>query len=431
MYISKLTKNSFPKELYFSPLGLLMHLLISKSRQGCTMNELVQIAQNVTKAVSSIVPFSISLSDEHGYLVGATDPERVGSFHPDSKKVINSGEYLSYEESEVVHMDNVLPGIAMPLVFERKTIGVIGVIGSPDEVRPYAELIKRYVELMWQESFHKQIEDLEGKIEETYLQYILLSESKSEAKISEYSSLLGLNANKQTFCIVIDIYDFLLKEMDEYVYSLTVNHLKQLILQEIIEVFHQPEIKKIRFLNTERIVLIVSVKSEAEYFSIMSQFKRNSEKVLHRLEPLDMKQVRIAAGSLSDSVYRLYESYQEAIFLLEYDTTEGVLEPILSLHDWEIVTAIMPAKIEDKFLERISFELSNLMKEKQYDELKASFNAYCENNMNVTKAAEALFIHRNTLIYRLNKIEKLSSVDMKSFQQCSVLYMALTRNFYA
>src|SRR5699024_1063845 len=109
------------------------------------MKELVQLAQKVTKAVSPIVPFPISFSD--------TDDKRIGTFHKEYKNVVNKGEFIVYEESEVSHMDNVLPGIAMPLVFERDIIGVIGVIGSPNEVRPYAELIKRYVELTWQESF--------------------------------------------------------------------------------------------------------------------------------------------------------------------------------------------------------------------------------------------------------------------------------------
>src|SRR5699024_717012 len=101
---------------------------------------------------------------------------------------------------EVLEMDNVYPGIAVPLVFDHKTVGVIGIIGSPKEVRPYAELIKRYVELMWQESFHKQIEDLESKMEETYLQYILVSETKNRARMLEYAEALGLHTEQQTFC---------------------------------------------------------------------------------------------------------------------------------------------------------------------------------------------------------------------------------------
>ena len=39
--------------------------------------------------------------------------------------------------------------------------------------------------------------------------------------------------------------------------------------------------------------------------------------------------------------------------------------------------------------------------------------AYFENMYNISKTAEALYIHRNTLIYRLNKIEELTGKSMK------------------
>lgn len=393
------------------------------------MRELVQLAQNVTKAVSSLVPFSISLSDENGYLVGATDPERVGTFHPLSKKVVNRGEFVSYDEAEVIDMENVLPGIAMPLVFEQETIGVIGVIGSPKEVRPYAELIKRYVELIWQENFRKEIEDLENKIEETYLQYILLSDPKSESRIAEYSQLLGLDTNKQMYCIIIDIHNFLLKEVGEHAHSLTVNNLKHSILQEIRTVYKQKDIMKVHFLNAEKIVIVVSVSSVEDYFSMMSKFKEYGENIIERLAKLDLNQVYIAAGGLTDSIFTLHTSYSEAAFLLEQDVLQKSKQQVLSLYDWEIVTALIPAKVDRSFMNRILFELTPLITEKQFHELKTSFIAYCENNMNVTKAAEALYIHRNTLIYRLDKLERISKMNIKNFQHCSVLYMSLSSNY--
>src|SRR5699024_12506056 len=113
------------------------------------MKELVQLAQKVTKAVSPIVPFPISFSDKDGYLIGTTDDKRIGTFHKEYKNVVNKGELIVYEESEVSHMDNVLPDIAMPLVFERDIIGVIGVIGSPMQVWPTVELINLYVQHAW------------------------------------------------------------------------------------------------------------------------------------------------------------------------------------------------------------------------------------------------------------------------------------------
>src|SRR5699024_568414 len=169
----------------------------------------------------------------------------------------------------------------------------------------------------WQESFQKEITDLENKIEESYLQYILLSDSKSKTRRNEISYTLILNTDKQMFCIIIDIYNFLLKEGGEHTRSITVNYLKSLMIKEIRMVYKKKEEIKVHFLNAEKIVIVVTVSSTEQYFSIMSQFKGNCKKILQRMSNLDLQHVKIAAGGLSDSVYTLHSSYQEAISLLK------------------------------------------------------------------------------------------------------------------
>src|SRR5699024_7392552 len=118
-----------------------------------------------------------------------------------------------------------------------------------------------YVELTWQESFQKEITDLENKIEESYLQYILLSKSKSETKTNEYSQLLGLDTDTQMYCIVIDIHNLLLKEVGEHTISITVNNLQRLIIIAIRMGYKKRENIQVHVLNTEKLVIVVTVSS--------------------------------------------------------------------------------------------------------------------------------------------------------------------------
>ncbi|MEC5423300.1 helix-turn-helix domain-containing protein [Virgibacillus sp. C22-A2] len=55
---------------------------------------------------------------------------------------------------------------------------------------------------------------------------------------------------------------------------------------------------------------------------------------------------------------------------------------------------------------------------------------YCETNMNTSKAAKKLFIHRNTLTYRLQKVEEITTFDTKCFEHCMLLYLALKNQLY-
>lgn len=93
-----------------------------------------------------------------------------------------------------------------------------------------------------------------------------------------------------------------------------------------------------------------------------------------------------------------------------------------------------PKKVKKLTLDEIVAELSKSQREKLiagYDfknfakifedkEMMSTVDAFLNNGMNVSRAARVLFMHRNTLLYRLNCIKRLTGLDLRSFD------MALT-----
>ncbi|MDD3641059.1 MAG: helix-turn-helix domain-containing protein, partial [Atribacterota bacterium] len=53
-----------------------------------------------------------------------------------------------------------------------------------------------------------------------------------------------------------------------------------------------------------------------------------------------------------------------------------------------------------------------------------TLQAFFENNLSITKTAKNIYIHRNTLIYRLGKIHKLTGLNPQKFDQALLLYIA-------
>jgi len=62
------------------------------------------------------------------------------------------------------------------------------------------------------------------------------------------------------------------------------------------------------------------------------------------------------------------------------------------------------------------------------DELILTAQRFFEHSLNVTDTSQVLFIHRNTLIYRLNKIEKLTGFDLRKFEDALNFYIGLYMN---
>ena len=50
---------------------------------------------------------------------------------------------------------------------------------------------------------------------------------------------------------------------------------------------------------------------------------------------------------------------------------------------------------------------------------------FFENNLNVSETSRKLFVHRNTLVYRLEKIRKLTGLDLRQFDHAIVFRVAL------
>lgn len=72
-----------------------------------------------------------------------------------------------------------------------------------------------------------------------------------------------------------------------------------------------------------------------------------------------------------------------------------------------------PAQLIEKYVE--GYDLLTLAKVFGDAETLRTAHAFFDSNLNISKTAKALYMHRNTLIYRLNKIKKLTGLDIKKF----------------
>ncbi|WP_339228535.1 sugar diacid recognition domain-containing protein [Oceanobacillus sp. FSL K6-2867] len=388
----------------------------------------VQFAQKIVKSTSDILPFPISLIDENGYIIGSTNPDRIGTVHPPSKEALQKNTVLIYDEEKTKNMNNVLPGVVIPLTFESKAVGVLGIIGPPEQVKPYAYLVKNYVEMMWQDAIRRQTKDLRLKAAETFAQYVLLNDTHNQQTLEQYCDMFQINYDSYCFCIVIDIGNALLK-------NTTIQHkvgdIKAELLESTREAFHcKQEDSLCTFLNSEKIILLSSALSEKAYIDRLHCFEKQSLKLMAVLRSFQIKHTAIAIGSLSQTIAGIDQSFREANSLIQYGEQLDISPKIYSYHNWDLLLGLLPEQMKADYKDRLAFRLLPLLQDKSASELAKTFITYCETNMNTSKAAKKLFIHRNTLIYRLQKIEEITSLDTKSFEHCMLLYLGLKRQFY-
>ena len=134
--------------------------------------------------------------------------------------------------------------------------------------------------------------------------------------------------------------------------------------------------------------------------------------------------VAIGISTAVDNIKDLAKAYQEAQVALEVGKVFETEKNIISYENLGIGRLIyqLPTTLCDMFLQEV-FKKGNL--ESLDRETLMTIQCFFENNLNVSETSRKLFVHRNTLVYRLEKIRKLTGLDLREFEHAITFKVAL------
>jgi len=137
-----------------------------------------------------------------------------------------------------------------------------------------------------------------------------------------------------------------------------------------------------------------------------------------------MLKVYVGIGTPVDSINDIARSFSEARLAIEIGSVFEGDKYILSYDELGIGRLIyqLPSKLCELFLDEI-FKKDGL--EVLDDETLQTIDKFFENNLNVSETSRKLFVHRNTLVYRLDKIERLTGLDLRKFDDAVVFKVAV------
>ena len=167
--------------------------------------------------------------------------------------------------------------------------------------------------------------------------------------------------------------------------------------------------------------------------AIVKQISANTgaeelEKMAANIEETLKNELRIKTiiglGTVADHLRELADAYKEAQTAIEVGKVFDTEKSILNYENLGIGRLIyqLPTTLCEIFL-------SEVFKKNSIDSLDQetlfTINKFFENNLNVSETSRKLFVHRNTLVYRLEKIKKLTGLDLRQFDHAIVFKVAL------
>ena len=132
----------------------------------------------------------------------------------------------------------------------------------------------------------------------------------------------------------------------------------------------------------------------------------------------------IGISTIVDNLKDLAKAYKEAKIALEVGKVFDIEKPVMSHDKLGIGRLIyqLPTTLCEIFIQEV-FKRGSL--DSLDRETLMTVQAFFENNLNVSETSRKLFVHRNTLVYRLEKIRKLTGLDLREFDHAVTFKVAL------
>ncbi|MGG0644579.1 sugar diacid recognition domain-containing protein [Sporosarcina gallistercoris] len=393
------------------------------------MQNIGHYAQSIVDQFSSILNIPISITDNEGLVIGSTDNKRLGSHHMATAEVTRSGKMMFFTKEQTTELVNVLPGIAAPLRFQQETVGVLGLIGDPVKVERYVQFVQSHIEMLLMEQHRSRtVASQMETMRDFFIRLLSYKETADFKSIHSYCELHGFPLGKPKRAILLNLLS-----SDEPSASFEQT---QLFNQEDQELY--AFLKNLFIKNEQGIIvplpagewLILVVDHNQDRTSMMKRLELASDKLRIFLETREIgKRFMFSFGGPSPSIESLLESYEDCRRALEIAKRHQFQQSIVSLDDWSLLShgveeIILPAqRTLDNHIEKLLNHVNGTV-------LIESFLVYCDEQLNMSQAARKLYIHRNTLLYRLQQLQEILCIDLNSFKQCTLLYLALKKHHF-
>lgn len=322
------------------------------------------LAQEIAEKVMKVIPYNVNIMDEVGLIIGSGDKKRIDTYHQGAISAIECGKMVSIYDSE----GDSKPGVNIPIHFRNQMIGVIGISGDPHIVEPFAELVRVTSELLINQEFLFKERRVKEQIKEEYLYQWVFRKEEYDAAFINSGAAIGINLNLVRKAVIV-----------------------------------KGRLTKSPFLHDQEFTFRLNP-------SMILFIVPNESDILKRLEGLiSQTETRIGIGDGYTHVAKSIEEAKRAI-----EISEKMELPSLCCYYQDLKFIDYLTNKEIVFKEMTDFFIEQNEHPKGH-ELIETLMCYIRNSGDMNVISNELHIHRNSLAYRLQRIEILTNKNPKNF----------------
>lgn len=369
-----------------------------------------EVAQEIIDELGGVLGQQLNFMDAKGCILASATPERVGSCHGGVAMMIREGlgELTVYRDNEY---EGARMGCNLPLMMDTRLVGAIGITGEPAQVRKYGQIIKKMTEILLRESDEQQRRKLESRIRTRFLDdWIMLEQSPTDPSFLRRAAAQGIDITLARRVAALRIED-----ITRYTDSRQGQELIDGINRWVRQALSHTE--GAIFSKTASVMICLVPAQDDE--GMLRFVRRLTEGVMRQF------QVRLLAGiDRAEDAGRvsMHEAWTRANKALQACAARPGAQ-IMFYNDitYEMFLDDIPRETKETFVRHL---LRGVDRDsaREYAPLIATLYRM---NGSITRTAEAHFIHKNTLQYRLNKLTALTGRDPRALENVPLYTLAL------
>lgn len=348
-----------------------------------------KVFQNFVYQVEEIVQSEFGITDETGMILACTDESKIGENNPLISDFLKSGK-----------SSNVIEGFSFEKVYLKAKLEFIIFLRSDcQDFSKYLALISisiKNIKSNYDERFDRN----------NFLKGMLTGNVPNED--------IALRAKE----LHLAFSGF------RVVFLINTNETRDIFAHEIIQSLFPNKVKDfIIVLDDENIVLVKELKTGND----SKEVEKTARIIIDTLTTELMVKTFVGIGNIVENFSEIRQSYKEAQMALLVGKIFENDKNIVSYDRLGIGRLIYHLPIEPcKFFIKEIFKGESL--ETIDSETAFTIQKFFENNLNISEASRQLYVHRNTLVYRLDRIQKLTGLDLRKFDDAIMFKMAILVN---
>lgn len=355
------------------------------------------LADNIVKEMKDIISFDLNFMDISGKIIASTDINRIGQVN------MASFESMKVNKSIVVNYDgeyeNAKKGINIPVNFESNVIGTIGITGEPDKVIGFATVIKKMTEILITEEWINRVKQNELDDRKLFLENMIFYQDENiihNQQISDKTQKVIIAGYSSTGLNDADFNSRIEKQINTFLRNYQFNSYVSILRNRIIILMDNIGNTNIQNLVSDMDKNLQEKFEIVSYFGISNKFKE-----------------------LSLSKERFEQANSTLMWILRIEKDE-----IKNLGFNSQDLGVLFSNINQQDIDKFKYEVLSNLNYDEIEEYKRIIKLFTEHNGSINKTSEELFIHKNTLQYKLNKLEKLTGYNPRKLSDYLVLRLA-------